>query len=145
MQSTIEDQTQTIQAQQRVTDRQMASFSARQIIGSNVYDEQDRELGNIHDIMISASGKIAYIVLSYGGVFGTTLGDKRFAIPYHAFRTKHIDGDLEFTLSVDKSVLENAPGFDKDYMPNFADPAFARTIDKYYKEYNGQREMTYNG
>lgn len=141
MQSRADDNDTIVTTRTELSHNRMASFSAKQIIGSNVYDDHNRELGMIHDIMLSIGGNIAYIVLSYGGVFGTTLGDKRFAIPFDAFTIQHQDGDLEFTLMVDKSILENAPGFDKDYMPNFADPTFASQIDKYYKEYSA-KDMT---
>ena len=35
-------------------------------------------------------------------------------------------------LNIDKSLLKNAPGFDKDNWPNLSDPSFGQDISKYY-------------
>jgi hypothetical protein len=35
-------------------------------------------------------------------------------------------------LNVDKERLKDAPGFDKDKWPDFADSAFGRDVYKYY-------------
>ena len=44
-----------------------------------------------------------------------------------------IDEDnKEFMLDVDKSVLENAPGFDKDNWPDMADPSWGTQIHSHY-------------
>jgi sporulation protein YlmC with PRC-barrel domain len=113
----------------------MVSFSTSKIIGSIIYDERDQQIGTIHDIMVNINGSISYIIFSYHCGGGTMLGDKCFAIPFDAFFTRHNDGAIHLILKANRNILENAPGFDKNYMPNFADPAFANRIDKYYKEY----------
>jgi hypothetical protein len=74
------------------------------------------------------SGRIAYAVLSFGGFL--KLGNKLFAIPWQALQ---LDApNKEFVLSVDKSVLERAPGFDKDNWPNMADPSFGTNVYRHY-------------
>jgi hypothetical protein len=40
--------------------------------------------------------------------------------------------NTELVLDVDQSVLEKAPGFDKDNWPNFADRTWATEIYSYY-------------
>ena len=58
------------------------------------------------------------------------MGDKLFAIPWAALR---IDEDQhQFVLDVERGVLENAPGFDKDRWPDFADSDFANQIHHHY-------------
>jgi hypothetical protein len=37
-----------------------------------------------------------------------------------------------FTLNVDKDVLKDAPGFDKDHWPSMADPTWATGVHKFY-------------
>ena len=57
----------------------------KSIIGSNVVNQQNEDLGKIEDLVIDTSaGRIAYAVLSFGGFLG--LGDKYFAIPWEGFR-----------------------------------------------------------
>jgi len=74
------------------------------------------------------SGKVAYAVLSFGGVF--RIGNKLFAVPWSALK---VDEDEQcFILDVDKKTLENAPGFDKDNWPDMADTAWGRQIHGHY-------------
>ena len=55
-------------------------LSASTLVGANVRNPQEESLGDLKDFMIdTASGKIAYGVLSFGGVLG--IGNKLFAIP----------------------------------------------------------------
>ena len=56
------------------------------------------------------SGRIAYAVLSFGGILG--MGDKLFAIPWSALTLDTVDH--KFILNAGKKSLEAAPGFDKD-------------------------------
>lgn len=73
-------------------------------------------------------GRVAYAVLSFGGFLG--LGDKLFAIPWDSLELN--TEEKCFYLNVDKEQLENAPGFDKDNWPNFADNQWRTDIYSYY-------------
>ena len=58
-------------------------MAADALEGDRVMNRQGEELGDIEDIMIDVQrGCVAYAVMSCGGVPG--LGDKLFAIPWHA-------------------------------------------------------------
>lgn len=105
-------------------------ISASTLIGDDVVNPQGESLGDLKDIMLdTSSGKITYAVLSFGGILG--MGDKLFAVPWSALR---IDGeDKNLVLNVAKDRLKDAPGFDKDNWPNFADQTFARSISDYYR------------
>lgn len=105
-------------------------ISASTLIGDDVVNPQGESLGDLKDIMLdTSSGKITYAVLSFGGILG--MGDKLFAVPWSALR---IDGENKnLVLNVAKDRLKDAPGFDKDNWPNFADQTFARSISDYYR------------
>ena len=99
------------------------------IIGSNVVNQHDEGIGKIEDVVLDANaGRIAYAILSFGGFLG--MGNKYFAIPWNAFKFDF--ADKKAVLNVDKKLLENAPGFDKDNWPNFADTTLGSTIYKHY-------------
>jgi PRC-barrel domain len=101
----------------------------KSIIGSNVVNQQNEDLGKIEDLVIDTSaGRIAYAVLSFGGFLG--LGDKYFAIPWEAFRLDI--SDKRAVLNVDRRLLENAPGFEKDNWPNMADTAWGGQVFSHY-------------
>jgi sporulation protein YlmC with PRC-barrel domain len=87
---------------------------ASKIIGTDVKNTKNEDLGDIKDIVLDPmSGRIAYVVVSYGGILG--MGDKLFAIPWSAVRWSS-DKDY-FVLNMDKEALKNAPGFDEDHWP----------------------------
>ena len=92
-------------------------LSASTLIGDKVLNTAGEHLGNIKELMIDLDGGlIAYAVLSFGGFLG--MGDKLFAIPWEALT---VDTDNHSViLDVDKEVLKNAPGFDKDNWPDNA-------------------------
>ncbi len=104
-------------------------LSASTLNGDSVKNHKHESLGDLKDIMIdTTNGKIAYGVLSFGGVLG--MGEKLFAVPWEALK---IDGDnKQLLLNVDKEQLKDAPGFDKDHWPNFADQAFTDRMRSYY-------------
>src|SRR5512134_171253 len=92
-------------------------LSATTVIGDKVVNKDGEQLGNIKDLVIDLDdAQIAYAVLSFGGFLG--LGDKLFAIPLEALTFDPRENQV--VLDVDKDVLKNAPGFDKDKWPDTA-------------------------
>lgn len=104
-------------------------LSSSSITGTKVTNTQGDDLGKIEDLMIDTdTGNVTYAVVSYGGFLG--MGDKLFAVPLQAMQ---VDTDKEeFHLNESKERLENAPGFDKDNWPNFADTQWRQEVDTYY-------------
>ncbi len=82
-------------------------------ITSDEVETQDGEkLGMIKDLVIDPEqGRIAYVVLSFGGIFG--IGSKLFAVPWQAFRLR----GHTLVLDVKKEMLKKAPGLDEDQLP----------------------------
>lgn len=105
-------------------------LSSSTLSGDAIKNPQGESLGDLKDIMIDTnSGKVAYAVLSFGGVLG--MGDKLFAVPWESLA---VDGENKcLLLNVSKERLKDAPGFDKDHWPNFADPVFADQLRGYYR------------
>lgn len=99
------------------------------LTGDDVYNLQDEHLGDIKDILLDMrTGKVAYAVLSHGGVFA--IGEKLFAVPWSALTLD--TANKRMTLDVAKERIENAPGFDSDDWPDMADMTWAKSIDTYY-------------
>ena len=97
--------------------------------GNDVYNSDGEDLGDIKEFMIDmASGKIAYAVLSFGGLLG--MGDKLFAVPWAALTLDTVE--KRFTLKVPKTVLKDAPGFDQDRWPAMSDKTWASGVHKFY-------------
>jgi sporulation protein YlmC with PRC-barrel domain len=104
-------------------------MAADTLEGDEVRNQAGDDLGKIEHIMLDVpTGRIAYAVLSFGGVFG--MGDKLFAVPWRALI---LDTDNKcFILNASKEQLKDAPGFDKDHWPTFADQRWGRDIHSYY-------------
>ena len=106
-----------------------AFMSSSSLVGNDVYNLQDEDLGDVKDFMLDMrTGKVAYAVLSFGGFLG--MGEKLFAVPWSALTLD--TENKRFTLNVTKDRLEGAPGFDKDNWPDMANPVWADGIHTYY-------------
>ena len=96
-------------------------MGASSLIGNDVYNNQEEDIGDIKEIMLDMeTGKIAYAVLSYGGLLG--VGEKLFAVPWGALKLDTVNE--RFVLNVEKAKLDVAPGFDSDIWPDRPDPAW---------------------
>ncbi len=83
------------------------------------------DLGTIKDLMINLdSGRVAYAVLSFGGVLG--FGNKLFAVPFKALQLVPEEQCLK--LDVDEQRLERAHGFDPDNWPDMADQSWQTEV-----------------
>ena len=103
---------------------------ASKVIGKPVVNAQGRSIGAIEDLAIDElDGQIRYAVLSFGSVLG--MGGKHFAIPWEAFQLSQ--DHKRFILDVAEEDLKRAPGFDKDYWPDFVDPVYYTMIYEFYR------------
>jgi sporulation protein YlmC with PRC-barrel domain len=105
-------------------------MGADTLIGNDVYNTKDEDIGEIKDIMLDMrSGKVGYAVLSFKPFL--SMGEKLFAVPWNAMK---LDTEQKrFTLDVDKDRLKEAPGFDKSHWPNMADQGWQQEINTYYR------------
>jgi sporulation protein YlmC with PRC-barrel domain len=106
-----------------------ALMGADTLIGDNVVNGADENLGEITEIMIDMdSGQVAYAVLSFGGFLG--LGEKLFAVPWQALDLDTVN--KRFVLNVDKDRLKSAPGFDPDRWPDMSEVGWSNQIHSFY-------------
>ena len=109
------------EAQQQVTDANKAS----KLIGMNVKNKQDEDLGKIKDLVVDfKTGKIAYAVLSSGGTFG--FGGKMVAVPIEALTLQ--PGAKALMIDLEKQQLSQAPGFTEDNWPDLNAAETGKTI-----------------
>ena len=124
--------------------RYRSVLAASTLEGDKVRNTSGEDLGKIDEIMIDIpTGRIAYAVLSFGGFLG--MGDRLFALPWSILK---VDEDNKcFILDVDKDVLKNAPGFDKNNWPDMSDTTWGSRVYTYYhaQPYWEERERTFRG
>ena len=78
-------------------------ISANRVEGTAVFGKGDERLGHIEEVMIDkASGKVAYAVMSYGGVMG--VGERYHPLPWSLLR---YDTDKNgYVVAIDRAQLE---------------------------------------
>lgn len=104
-------------------------LSASTINGTEVVNSQGDHIGEIEELMIDLeAGRVNYAVLAFGGFLG--VGNKLFAIPFDALKFDTVNEKV--ILDVDKEVLENAPGFDKNNWPDTSEHAWLVDVYDYY-------------
>jgi hypothetical protein len=108
-------------------------MDSAKIIGCKIENPKGENLGKIESLMLDLSeGRILYAVLSFGGFLG--MGDKLFPVPVDAlsFRTDEKGALERCILDVDKETLKNAPGYDKNELPDWADRTYASRVYSHY-------------
>ena len=101
----------------------------RRLSQYDVVNPQGDDLGQVQTLMLDMSqGRIAFVVVAFGGVLGLT--DKWFALPWEILawspETKKI------VLNMPREVLENAPGLDKTKWPDEIDLSWLRSCYVHY-------------
>lgn len=111
----------------------ISAMSAGTLIGDTVKNSGGEKLGNLEEIMIDLeSGRVAYAVLSAGGVLG--MGNKLFAVPWSMVGVDLDDESV--VIDLDEETIENAPGFDKDNWPQSSDVGWMNEV---YDHYGAER------
>jgi len=109
--------------------RRTGIVDASDVIGCKVENAQGENLGKIESLMLDLrGGRIAYAVLSFGGFLG--MGDKLFPVPMDMIRFDV--ADEKCVLNVDKETLKNAPGYDRDALPDVDDKSWRSSIFTHY-------------
>lgn len=110
--------------------RSERDLRASQLIGRDVVNAQDENLGEIHDVIVDvAAQRVHYVVLAFGGALG--LGEKLFAYPISTFSPHRGSNDL--VLNVDKERLQNAPGFERNNWPDWGDNRYRAEVERYFR------------
>lgn len=105
---------------------------ASEIIGMAINNPQGESVGQIDDLVIDATGQVAYLAVTYEG--RPDARNQMFAVPFQAFEVKH-DANADqctLVLNVTEQQLEQAEGFDANHWPDFSDLQFTSGIDELY-------------
>lgn len=86
-------------------------ISSEDVIGTDVYGAGDEVVGEIDHLMIEKiSGKVAYAVMSFGGILG--LAHSHYPIPWPALKYDTALGG--FRTGITEEQLRDAPEFSDD-------------------------------
>jgi sporulation protein YlmC with PRC-barrel domain len=78
---------------------------ASKMIGSNVYDVQNRKIGHVKDLVLDRDGQVASVVVDVGAFLG--MGGKYVAVSLRDLKTDH----NRLTLDLTKEQLQQAQNY----------------------------------
>ncbi len=85
-------------------------WSVKDFLNTAVYNMNGERIGDVNDITLDDSGKIASVVVGVGGFLG--IGEKDVALsPDQVKRMTYNDGKTYFTVNATKQELESAPKY----------------------------------
>jgi hypothetical protein len=111
--------------------RETASLIASdKVEGTNVYRGTGEKLGYIKRVMIDKmSGKVAYVVMSFGGFLG--IGEDYYPLPWSLLKyNTNLDG---YELDITDQQLKGAPRYGQYESWDWSDRSRLRSIDEYYQ------------
>ena len=101
----------------RSADEAVTTMPAQTVLASKLLNESlphkaNESIGDINDVVIDKSGKVASVIVGVGGFLG--LGEKDVALSFDqlSFATDN-DGDLTVTTEATKDSLQSAPAYEK--------------------------------
>jgi sporulation protein YlmC with PRC-barrel domain len=80
-------------------------WRASKLIGVNVYNEANEKIGDINELILDKSGKVAKIILGVGGFIG--MGEHYVAVDFD--KLKWVDEPVRSTVSTTTTTPANAP------------------------------------
>ncbi len=117
------------------------AFMVEKIIGSKVRNLKGEDLGTIKDIVVDIdSGKVLYAVMDFGSILG--IGGKLFPVPWDILLPLPSEGI--FFLNVSKDKLKDAPGYNKNDLPDMGDVHWGTKVADFYDLYGGRRHNVYD-
>ena len=90
------------------TQIQNDQIRASKMLGSTVYDLQNRDIGSVKDLIIDKDGRVAAAVIDVGTFLG--MGGKYVAVPLDAIKTDN----NRLTLDMTKEQLQQAQAYNLD-------------------------------
>ena len=91
-----------------------SGLKASDIIGARVVSSDNKDVGQVDDLIVTKSGKIHGAVIAVGGFLGA--GEKSVVVPIERLKIDNKDGSLLITLNATKDELKAAKAYDaKDW------------------------------
>jgi sporulation protein YlmC with PRC-barrel domain len=98
-----------------------SAVDARKLIGRNIRNGSNDEVGAINSVLIEKGGTVKYVVVGVGGLFG--FGQKQVALPWDALT--FTENGEKVTANVTKEQLKVLPEY------QYADPSRRGTVYSY--------------
>lgn len=105
------DSTTKVAGEKFIGQQQDGQMMAKDLIGQNVYDSSNNNLGSIADLVLDKDGHLTAVVIGVGGFLG--IGQKNVAVSMDAItKSTDKDGKPMLVLNATKDELDKAPKFE---------------------------------
>lgn len=84
-------------------------YRTSKIVGSQVYNEANENIGSVEDIVLKADGSMDEVVLSVGGFLG--IGDKYVSVPFADLKISRDGESLKVVTKGNKDSLTALPDY----------------------------------
>lgn len=103
-----------------------------QIIGSDLRNRRDEDLGDIEDVVIGPDGRIRYAIVSSGGFIG--LGEEQVPVPWSKLSVTAAPYRDTFVMDVSQQAFENAPTLDNGQRRQLAEGQGSQRIENFWQD-----------
>jgi sporulation protein YlmC with PRC-barrel domain len=87
-----------------------ANWRASEAMGLAVYNRAGERIGEIDDMILDGSGRVAAAVVGVGGFLG--MGERKVAVAFRAFEmTRETNGSPRLMVDLTKAALQSAPEY----------------------------------
>ena len=86
-----------------------SGLKASDIIGARVVSSDNKDVGEVDDLIVAKSGEIHGAVIAVGGFLG--VGEKSVVVPMERLKINNKDGNLLITLNATKEELKAAKAY----------------------------------
>jgi sporulation protein YlmC with PRC-barrel domain len=114
--TTADPNTTTMQTDQMATGDQLwyqgqnNEMRASKLIGMSVYNANNERIGEVNEILLDNTGKVAAVIVGVGGFLG--LGERNVAVAFNGIQMQREDGgDMRLTVNTTKESLTAAPAW----------------------------------
>jgi sporulation protein YlmC with PRC-barrel domain len=99
------------QAQRQTWAPQSGALESSKVIGMKVRTAQNKDVGEISQLIIDQSGKVTHAIVGKGGVLG--VGEQRVAVAWSELKMQaDPDNRNRWVATVDQATLDSAPRYE---------------------------------
>ena len=104
-------------------------ISSEKVDGTAIYNREGEKLGSVHHFMVGKrSGKVDYVVMSFGGLFG--MGEDYYPLPWDKLTYDTDKGGYAIRMAKE-ALTRDAPSYKRGAEPDW-DRDFGRSVDTHY-------------
>ncbi|MCX7324550.1 MAG: PRC-barrel domain-containing protein [Hyphomicrobiales bacterium] len=86
------------------------NWRASEAMGLAVYNRSGERIGEVDDMILDGSGRVAAAVVGVGGFLG--MGERKVAVAFRAFdMTREANGSPRLVVDLSKTALQSAPEY----------------------------------